>query len=162
VLSKFRVDVDVEAEFRDNVDTTHILENGDEIELEYKPDAENICIHCGRKMIERMRDIDVPGEEITIHTKEYYCPICKKSSIGSAEAKRLSAILVGLRKSGGKEIFESSTDVDEGGYFVRIPVKIAQSLDIHEKKTRIWLRGQGDNYWGGMIFRRGLMEEGWN
>ena len=132
------------AEFWDNVDTTHILESGGEIELEYKPDAENICIRCGSEMIERARDIDVPGEKITIHIKEYYCPICKKSSIGSTEAKRLSEILIRLRKIGGGElIFESSTDVDKEGYFVRIPVKIAQRLDIHEKKkTRVWYAGK--------------------
>jgi len=134
---------DDEAELWDNVDTTHILENGDEIELEYRPGAENVCIHCGRKMIDRMRDVDIPGERLTIHIKEYYCPNCQKSSIGSAEARRLSEILVMLRMPGGEEIFESDTNVDNEGYFVRIPVKIAQSLDIREKKkTRVWCVGK--------------------
>lgn len=134
---------DDEAELWDDMDTTHILESGDEIELEYRPDAENICIHCGRKMIDRMRDVDVPGERLTIHIKEYYCPNCQKSSIGSAEARRLSEILVMLRMPGGEEIFESNTNVDNEGYFVRIPVKIAQSLDIREKKkTRVWCTGK--------------------
>lgn len=134
---------DDEAEFWDNVGTAHILESGDEIELEYRPDAENICTYCGRKMIDRIRDVDVPGEGLTIHIKEYYCPNCKKSSIGSAEAKRLSEILVMLRMPVGEEIFESNTNVDKEGYFVRIPVKIAQSLDIREKKkTRVWCAGK--------------------
>jgi len=132
-----------EAEFWDNVDTTHILESGDEIELEYSPDAENICIHCGRKMIDRIRDVDVPGERLTIHITEYYCPNCQKSSIGSTEAKRLSEMMVMLRMPGGEEIFESSANVDKEGYFVRIPVKIVQSLDIREKKkTRVWCAGK--------------------
>jgi len=36
------------------------LEEGEEIELEYKPETavENICILCGEKMIERKRAID--------------------------------------------------------------------------------------------------------
>ena len=96
-LPKFKSDEE-EADFWDRVDTTQILEEGEEIELEYKPETavENICIQCGKKMIERKRDIDVPGEEVTIHVKEFYCQNCKKSILGSAEAKRLSEVLVGL------------------------------------------------------------------
>ncbi|RJS75260.1 hypothetical protein CW714_00490 [Methanophagales archaeon] len=145
-LPKFKSDEE-EAAFWDGFDTAEILEKGEEVELEYKPEPEeeDICIRCGERMIERKRDIDVPGEEITIHAKEYYCPRCKKSRLGSAEAKRLSEILVGLLgKRGGKEI-ERDTEgyKDKEGYFVRIPVEIVKSLDVNEKKrTRIWCMGK--------------------
>nr|QNO57287.1 hypothetical protein HCLJFGEB_00031 [Methanosarcinales archaeon ANME-1 ERB7] len=94
-LPKFK-SAEEEADFWDSFDTAQILEEGEEIELEYKPEPEmeDICIQCGERMIERKRDIDVPGEEITIHIKEYYCPRCKKARLGSAEAKRLSEVLV--------------------------------------------------------------------
>ena len=78
-LPKFKSDEE-EADFWDRFDTTQILEEGEEVELEYEPEeavAEDICSQCGEKMIERKRDIDVPGEEITIHVKEYYCQKCK-------------------------------------------------------------------------------------
>ena len=107
--------------------------------------TENICIQCGEKMIERKRDIDVPGEEITIHIKEYYCPRCKKSKLGSAEAKRLSEILVGLLGARGKDEIERNTEVykDKEGYFVKIPDEIAQSLDVHDKRrAKIWRMGK--------------------
>jgi predicted RNA-binding Zn-ribbon protein involved in translation (DUF1610 family) len=136
-----------EADFWDRVDTTQILEEGEQIELEYEPETavENICIHCGKKMIERKRDIDVPGEEITIHVNEYYCPKCKKTMLGSAEAKRLSDVLVGLLGVRGGGAVERDTEVykDKEGYFVRIPGEIVGSLDVHGKKrTKIWCVGK--------------------
>ena len=136
-----------EADFWDRVDTTQILEEGEEIELEYEPETaiENICIHCGKKMIEQKRDIDVPSEEITIHVKEYYCPKCEKTMLGSAEAKRLSDVLVGLLGVRGGGVVERDTEVykDKEGYFVRIPVEIVESLDVYEKKrTKIWCMGK--------------------
>jgi Zn finger protein HypA/HybF involved in hydrogenase expression len=145
-LPKFKSDEE-EAEFWDSFDTAQILEEGEEIELEYKPElaAENICIQCGERMIERKRDLNVPGEEITIHVKEYYCPKCKESRLGSVEAQRLSEVLVGLLGVRGGGVIERSTEVykDEEGYFVRIPDEIAQSLDIYEKKrTKMWCRGK--------------------
>ena len=131
-LPKFKSDEE-EAAFWDGFDTAEILEKGEEVELEYKPEPEeeDICIRCGERMIERKRDIDVPGEEITIHAKEYYCPRCKKSRLGSAEAKRLSEILVGLLgKRGGKEI-ERDTEVykDKEGYFV-INFSLTGKIDL--------------------------------
>jgi Zn finger protein HypA/HybF involved in hydrogenase expression len=145
-LPKFESDEE-EAAFWDSVDTAQIMEEGEEIELEYKPETaiENICIHCGEKMIERNRDIDVPGEEITIHIKEYYCPRCKKSRLGSEEAKRLSQILVWLPGEREEGIIETDTEVykDKEGYFVRIPTEIVQNLDMREKKrTKIWSMGK--------------------
>ena len=106
-IPKFKSDEE-EAEFWDSLDTAEILEKGEEIELEYKPEptAEDICIHCGERMIERRRDIDVPGEEITIHIKEYYCPKCKKSRIGVAEYRRLSEVLVGLLAARSEGVLE--------------------------------------------------------
>lgn len=136
-----------EADFWDRFDTTQILEEGEEIELEYKPETavESICIHCGKKMIERKRDVDVPGEEITIHVKEYYCQNCKKSILGPAEAKRLSEVLVGLiGVRGGREV-ERDTEVykDKGGYFVKIPDEIARSLDVYNKEgAKMWCMGK--------------------
>ena len=102
-----------EAAFWDSFDTKQIMEEGEEIELEYKPETAigNICIHCSKKMIERKRDIDVPGEEITIHVKEYYCPGCKNSMLETAEAKRLSKILVGLLGVRGRGAIERDTEV---------------------------------------------------
>ena len=144
-LPKFK-SAEEEAHFWDSFDTAQILEAGEEIELEYEPEAiENICIQCGERMIERKRDIDVPGEEITIHVKEYYCPRCKKSRLGSAEAKRLSGVLVGLLGARSEGILERSTDVykDKEGYFVKIPDEIAQSLDVHEKeRAKVWCMGK--------------------
>ena len=145
-LPKFKSDEE-EADFWDRLDTTQIMEEGEQIELEYEPETaiENICIHCGKKMIERKRDIDVPGEEITIHVKEYYCQNCKKSILGSAEAKRLSEVLVGLLRVRGGGVVERDTEVykDKEGYFLRIPVELVKSLDGHEKKrTRIWCVGK--------------------
>jgi hypothetical protein len=145
-LPKFKSDEE-EADFWDCFDTAQILEEGEEIELEYKPETamENICIHCGEKMIERERDIDVPGEEITIHVKEYYCQKCKKSMLGSTEAERVSKVLIGLLGARGNGVIERSTEVykDKEGYFVRIPVEIVESLDVHEKKrTKIWCMGK--------------------
>ena len=143
---KFKSDEE-EADFWDRLDTTQIMEEGEQIELEYEPETaiENICIHCGKKMIERKRDIDVPGEEITIHVKEYYCQNCKKSILGSAEAKRLSEVLVGLLRVRGGGVVERDTEVykDKEGYFLRIPVELVESLDVHEKKrTKIWCVGK--------------------
>ena len=145
-LPKFKSDEE-EADFWDRFDTTQILEEGEEIELEYEPETaiENICIHCGKKMIERKRDIDVPGEEITIHVKEYYCQNCKKSILGSAEAKRFSEVLVGLLGVRDSRIVERDTEVykDKEGFYVRIPVELVKSLDVHEKKrTKIWCVGK--------------------
>jgi len=145
-VPKFKSDEE-EADFWDNFDTAQILGEGEEIELEYKPEPEmeDICIQCGEKMIERKRDIDVPGEEITIHIKEYYCPRCKKSRLGSAEAKRLSEVLVGLLGARSEGVLERSTDVykDKEGYFVKIPDEIAQSLDVHEKeRAKMWCMGK--------------------
>jgi len=146
-LPKFKSD-DEEVDFWDSFDTAQIMEEGEEIELEYKPEEtamENICTHCGEKMIERKRDFDVLGEEITIHIKEYYCPKCKKAMLGSAEAKRLSKVLVGLLEVRGRGVIERDTEVykDKEGYFVRIPVEIVESLDVHEKKrTKIWCMGK--------------------
>lgn len=145
-LPKFK-SAEEEVDFWDRFDTTQILEEGEEIELEYEPETaiENICIHCGKKMMERKRDIDVPGEEITIHVKEYYCPNCKKTRFGSAEAKRLSEVLVGLLGVRGGGVVERDIEVykDKEGYFVRIPVEIVESLDVHEKKrTKIWCVGK--------------------
>ena len=144
-LPKFK-SAEEEAHFWDSFDTAQILEAGEEIELEYEPEAiENICIQCGERMIERKRDIDVPGEEITIHVKEYYCPRCKKSRLGSAEAKRLSGVLVGLLGARSEGILERNTDVykDKEGYFVKIPDEIAQSLDVHEKeRAKVWCMGK--------------------
>ena len=141
-LPMFKSDEE-EADFWDRFDTAQILEEGEEIELEYEPEAvaENICIQCGEKMIERKRDIDVPGEEITIHITEYYCPKCKKTMLGSAEAKKLSEILVGILEVRGDKGVERETGVykDKGGYFVRIPGEIVKRLDVHEKKrAKIW------------------------
>ena len=147
-LPKFKLEEEEEeADFWDSFDTAQFMEEGEEIELEYKPETgmENICTHCGEKMIERKRDIDVPGEEITIHIKEYYCPKCEKAMLGSAEAKRLSKVLVGLLEVRGRGVIERDTEVykDKEGYFVKIPDEIAQSLDVHEKKrTRIWCMGK--------------------
>ena len=96
-------------------------------------------------MIERKRDIDVPGEEVTIHVKEFYCQNCKKSILGSAEAKRLSEVLVGLIGVRGGRGVERDTEVykDKEGYFVRIPVELVESLDVQEKKrTKIWCVGK--------------------
>jgi predicted RNA-binding Zn-ribbon protein involved in translation (DUF1610 family) len=143
---KFELDEE-EADFWDSVDTTQILEEGEEIGLEYKPETaiENICIQCGEKMIERKRDIDVPGEEITIHIKEYYCPKCKKTMLGLAEAKRLSKVLVGLLGVRGGGLVERDTEVykDKEGYFLRIPVELVENLDVPEKKrTKIWCVGK--------------------
>ena len=145
-LPKFKSDEE-EADFWDRVDTTQILEEGEEIELAYEPETaiENICIHCGKKMIERKRDIDVPGEEITIHVKEYYCPRCKKSILGSAEAKRFSQVLVGLLGVRDSGIVERVTEVykDKEEFYVRIPVEIVKSLEVNEKKsTKIWCMGK--------------------
>jgi len=145
-LPNFKSDEEEEADFWDGFDTAGILEEGEEIELEYEPEAvaEDICIQCGKKMIERKRDIDVPGEGTTIHIKEYYCPMCKESRLGSAEAKRLSEVLVGLLWVRSGEVIERDTEVykNKEGYHVKIPNEIAQSLDIHEKKrTRMWCRG---------------------
>ncbi|MEA2033398.1 MAG: hypothetical protein U9N41_07445 [Euryarchaeota archaeon] len=144
-LPKFK-SAEEEADFWDGFDTAGILEEGEEIELEYEPEAvaEDICIQCGKKMIGRKRDIDVPGEGITIHITDYYCPVCKESRLGSAEAKRLSEVLVGLLgvRSGG--VIERDTEVykDKGKFLVKIPGEIAQTLDIHEKKrTKMWCRG---------------------
>jgi hypothetical protein len=70
---------------------------------------------------------------------------CKKSRIGAAESKRLSEVLVGLLSARSEEVHEKSAEVykDKEGYFVRIPVEIVQSLDIHEKKRiRIWRTGK--------------------
>lgn len=136
-----------EADFWDRFDTTQILKEGEEIELEYEPETaiENICIHCGKKMIERKRDIDVPGEEVTIHVKEYYCQNCKKSILGSAEAKRLSKVLVGLLGVRGGGGVERDTEVckDKEGYFVKIPDEIARSLDVHNKDgAKMWRMGK--------------------
>lgn len=63
---KFKQDEE-EAVFWDWFDTAQILEEGEEIELECKPEAvaESICIQCGENMIERKRDVDAPGEEVT-------------------------------------------------------------------------------------------------
>lgn len=145
-LSKFKSDEE-EADFWDRFDTALILEEGEEIELEYKPETaiENICIHCGKKMIERKRDVDVPGEEITIHVKEYYCQNCKKSILGSVEAKRLSDVLVGLLGVRGGGVVERDTEVykDKAGYFVRIPVELVESLDVHNKEgAKMWCMGK--------------------
>ena len=145
-LPKFKSEEE-EADFWDCFDTAQILEEGEEIELDYKPETamENICIQCGEKMIERARDIDVPGEEITIHVKEYYCKKCKKSMLGSAEAERLSKVLIGLLGARGNGVIERSTEVykDKEGYFVRIPIEIVESLNVHEKKrTKIWCMGK--------------------
>jgi hypothetical protein len=145
-LPKFKSDEE-EADFWDRLDTTQIMEEGEQIELEYEPETaiESICIHCGKKMIERKRDIDVPGEEITIHVKEYYCQNCKKSILGSAEAKRLSEVLVGLLGVRGGGVVERDTEVykDKEGYFLKIPVELVESLDVHEKKrTKIWCVGK--------------------
>jgi Zn finger protein HypA/HybF involved in hydrogenase expression len=145
-LPKFKSDEE-EVEFWDSFDTVQFLEEGEEIKLEYKPEPEvkDICIQCGERMIERKRDIDMPGEEITIHIKEYYCPKCKKSRLGHAESKRLSEVVVGLLAARSEEVLEKSAEVykDKEGYFVRIPVEIVQSLDIHEKKRiRIWRTGK--------------------
>ena len=56
---------DEEADFWDRFDTTQILEEGEEIELEYKPETaiENICIQCGERMMERkkLKKLDVIG-----------------------------------------------------------------------------------------------------
>ena len=106
-VPKFKSDEE-EVDFWDSFDTAQILEEGEEIKLEYKPETamEDICIRCGGRMIERKRDIDVPGEEITIHIKEYYCPRCKKSRLGSAEAKRLSEVLVGLLGARSEGVLE--------------------------------------------------------
>ena len=135
-----------EATFWDSFDTAQIMEEGEEIELEYEPEAiENICIQCGESMIERKRDIDVSGEEITIHIKEYYCKNCKKSRLGSAEAKRLSEVLVGLLGARGKGKIERSTEVykDKEEYFVKIPDEIAQGLDVGDKKSaKMWCIGK--------------------
>ncbi|MDI6811319.1 MAG: hypothetical protein QMD80_06580 [archaeon] len=144
-LPKFKLDEE-EADFWDSFDTAQILEEGEEIELEYEPEAmENICIQCSEKMTERKRDIDVPGEEITIHIKEYYCPGCKKSRLGYTEAKRLSEVLVGLLAARTEGVLKRSTEVykDKEEYFVKIPDEIAQSLDVHEKKrAKIWCMGK--------------------
>jgi hypothetical protein len=145
-LPKFKSDEE-EADFWDRFDTTQILEEREEIELDYKPETaiENICIQCGEKMIERKRDIDVPGEEITIHVKEYYCQNCKKSILGYAEAKRLSEVLVGLLGVRDGGVVERDTEVykDKEGYFMRIPVELVESLDVQEKKrTKIWCVGK--------------------
>jgi hypothetical protein len=145
-IQKFKSEEE-EADFWDRFETAQIMEEGEEIELEYKPETamENICSLCGEKMKERKRDINVPGEEITIHVKEYYCQKCKKAMLGSAEAKRLSKILVGLLGVKGQGVIERSTELykDKEGYFVKIPDEIAQSLDVHEKeRTRIWCMGK--------------------
>ncbi len=145
-LPKFKSDEE-EAEFWDSFDTAQILEEGEEIELGYRPESaiESICIVCGKEMIERKRDIDVPGEEITIHIKEYYCQKCKRSMLGSADAKRLSEVLVGLLEVRGGGVIARDTEVykDKEGYFVRIPVEFEESLDVHEKKkTKIWCMGK--------------------
>lgn len=142
---KFKSDEE-EADFWDSFDTAQILEEGEEIELEYEPEAiEDICIQCSEKMTERKRDIDVPGEEITIHIKEYYCPRCKKSKLGSAEAKRLSEVLVGLLAARTEGVLKISTEVykDKEGYFVKIPDEIAESLDVGDKKgAKVWRMGK--------------------
>ncbi len=145
-LPKFK-SAEEEADFWDRFDTAQILEEGEEIELEYRPEAvaENICVQCGERMKERKRDIDVPGEEITIHIKEYYCQKCKKSRLGSVEAKRLSEVLVGLLGVRGGGVIEGETEVhkDKEEYFVKIPTEIAQNLDLWEKKrSRIWRVGK--------------------
>ena len=146
-IPKFK-SAEEEAHFWDSFDTAQILEEGEEVELEYKPEPEaieNICIQCGERLIERRRDIDVPGEEITIHIKEYYCQKCKKSRIGAAESKRLSEVLVRLLSARSEGVLERNTKMhrDKEGYFVRIPMEIVQSLDIHEKKrTRMWCMGK--------------------
>ena len=145
-LPKFK-SVEEEAEFWDSFDTAQILEEGEEIKLEYKsePEVENICIQCGEKITERKRDIDVPGEEITVHIKEYYCPRCKKTRIGHAEAKRLSELLVRLLGAKGRGAIERNTELykDKGQYFVKIPDEITQSLDVHEKKrAKMWCVGK--------------------
>ena len=50
-LPKFK-SVEEEAEFWDSFDTAQILEEGEEIKLEYKsePEVEDICILCGEKV----------------------------------------------------------------------------------------------------------------
>ena len=64
-LPKFKSDEE-EADFWDRLDTTQIMEEGEQIELEYEPETaiENICIHCGKKMIER-KSLDVHEKKRT-------------------------------------------------------------------------------------------------
>jgi hypothetical protein len=65
--------------------------------------------------------------------------------LGSAEAKRLSEVLVGLLGVRGGGAVERDTEVykDKEGYFVRIPGEIVESLDVHEnKRTKIWCMGK--------------------
>jgi len=145
-LPKFKSEEE-EVDFWDSFDTAQIMEEGEEIELVYKPETamENICSLCGEKMKERKRDIDVISEAITIHIKEYYCPNCKKAMLGSADAKRLSEIFVGLLGVKGRGVIERSTELykDEKDYFVRIPNEIVERLEVNEKKrARIWCMGK--------------------
>ena len=146
ILSKFKSDEE-EAAFWDGFDTAEILEGGEEIELEYEPEpsvSEIMCITCGKKMIERERDIDISGRGITFKIKEFYCPWCKKSRLGSVEAKKLSEVLVVLLgvRSGGTIERDTEVHKEKEGYFVKIPDEIARCLDLHEnKRTKMWYTG---------------------
>jgi|AMFO01.1.fsa_nt_gi hypothetical protein len=134
-----------EVEYWNKIDTTTL--DLEEVELEYEPGIpDNICAICGKEMEERKMDVDVFGGKITIHgVKEFYCKKCNRFTIGSEEAERLSQILARLQQQREDRILESICviDFDQEGYFVRIPIELAERIGIEKKeRAKICVEGK--------------------
>lgn len=133
-----------EAEFWDSIDTTKILEEGEEVDLEYAPLPDDICVDCGNKMDVVEKDMDLLDGEITLHkVKKYYCKVCNRFFLSSAEAQRLSEILIKLCGVKEDTNYESEINFDEKGWFIRLPREIMQKLNLDRNyKAKIWTEGR--------------------
>ncbi len=140
---KFKTEKE-EAEYWNQIDTTTL--DLEEVELEYEPGIpDNICVICGEEMEERKMNVEAFGGKITIHgVKKYHCKKCNRFTIGSEKAERLSQMLTRLRQR-EDSILESMCviDFDNEGYFVRIPIELANRIGIEKKdRARICVEGK--------------------
>lgn len=93
----------------------------------------------------RKRDVEAFDGKVIIHgVMKYYCKKCNRFAIGSEEAERLSRMLTRLRQKEDR-LLESMCviDFEKEGYFVRIPIELANRIGIEKKdKARVCVEGK--------------------
>jgi len=93
-----------EAEFWDNIDTSEILDTGEQVKVEWdRPGKCPICLTGNLRR--RFIDVNLYDGKVTLHEVEvYYCPSCKKTIVPNSSQTEIEKVTKRLQQLKIEEI----------------------------------------------------------